>query len=83
MVVGLAKRDLVAGQGGQAGEQAVEAAVGGRPDPGGGLGLGGGGALGRGDGVAPGGRVLVGEGQRRPGPAQVRGQVATSMQIST
>ena len=33
-------------------------------------------AAGRGDGVGRGGRVLVGEGQRRPGPAQVPGQVA-------
>src|SRR5579871_2350521 len=70
--------DLVAGEGGQVLDQAAEAAVGlpGRVVLAGGLGLGGRGAAGCGDGAGRGGRVLVGEGERGPGPAQVPGQVA-------
>src|SRR5207302_10389619 len=69
---------LVAGQGGQVVQQAAEAAVGaaGRVVLAGGLGPGGCGAAGLGDGVLGDGRVLVGEGERRPGPAQVPGEVA-------
>jgi hypothetical protein len=70
--------DLVAGQGGQVLQQTVEAAVGlpGRVVLRRGLGLGGRGAASRDDGVVRYGRVLVGESQRRPGPAQVPGEVA-------
>src|SRR5207253_10805608 len=70
--------DGVAGEGGQVVDQVAEA-VGGLPGGGGlvrGLVLGGGGAGGGGDGVVPGGRVLVGVGEWRPGLAQVPGQVA-------
>ena len=77
VAAGAGEPDLVAGQGGQVGEQAAEAAVGaaGAVALAGGLGLGGGRAAGGGDRVAWRGRVLVGEGQRRPGLAQVPGQV--------
>src|SRR5271166_1194075 len=76
--VGAVVADLVAGEGGQVIEQAAEAAqrvsvgvvTGGR------LGLGVGGAVRGGDGVVAGGWVLVGEGHRRPGLAQVPDQVA-------
>ena len=65
--------DLVAGQRGQVLQQAAEAAVGlpGRVVLAGRLGLRRRGAAGRGDRVSLLRRVLVGEGQRGPGPAQV------------
>ena len=76
--VGAGEPDLVAGQGRQVLQQAAEAAVGppGRVVLAGGLGLGPGRPAGRGHRAGRDGRVLVGEGQRRPGPAQVPGQVA-------
>src|SRR5580658_4174142 len=75
---GSGEADLVAGQGGEVLEQAAEAVVGaaGRVVLARGLGLRPGGAPGRGDRVVLLGRVLVSEGQRRPGAAQVPGQVA-------
>ena len=76
--VGAVVADLVAGEGGQVVEQAAEAAE--RVAVGvvfaGGLGVGVGGALGGGDGVVALGWVFVGEGQRRPGLAQVPDEVA-------
>ena len=76
--VGAGDADLVAGEGGQVLEQVTEAAVGVAVLVAlvGGLGLGGGGALGGGDGVVAVGWCLVGEGQRRPGFAEVPDQVA-------
>ena len=76
--LGSGEPDLVAGQGGQVLQQAAEAAVGppGRVALAGRFGLGGRGAAGRGDRVFLRGRVLVGEGERRLGLAQVPGEVA-------
>src|SRR5208337_434255 len=75
---GACEPDLVAGQGGQVLEQAAEAVVraAGPVVLAGGLGLRRGGAPGGGDRVVLRRRVLVGVGQRRPGPAQVPGEVA-------
>ena len=70
--LGPGEADLVAGQGGQVVQQAAEAAVGaaGRVVLAGGLGLGAGRTPGRGDRIGRRGRVLVGEGERRPCLAQ-------------
>jgi len=75
---GAGEADLVAGQGGQVLEQAAEAVVGlpGRVVLAGGLGLRGRRSAGGCDGVVPPGRVLIGEGQGRPGVSQVPGEVA-------
>jgi hypothetical protein len=74
----LAVAQVVAGQGGQVVGDVAEAADGLFAGAGlaGGLGIGGCRPAGGGDGVGPVGRVLVGEGERCPGLAQVPDQVA-------